>query len=64
LVRHLAKDAEKLAVELITRAVETTGNPNPDTSYTELLKNPPPNIGIRVTLRDHQGDPQSRSCWS
>jgi hypothetical protein len=51
--RHLATDAETLAVELITRAVETTGNPNPRPSFTELSKNRPPNIGIRITQRDH-----------
>ncbi|MGH3973463.1 MAG: hypothetical protein ACRDS9_09065, partial [Pseudonocardiaceae bacterium] len=47
--RHLATDAETLAVELITRAVETTGNPNPNPRLTELSKNPPPNVGIRMT---------------
>ncbi|MGH3751866.1 MAG: ATP-binding protein [Pseudonocardiaceae bacterium] len=48
--RHLATDAQTLAVELVTRAVETTGNPNP--YFTELPKNRPPNIGIRITQRD------------
>jgi hypothetical protein len=51
--RHLATDAETLAVELITRAVETTGNPNPHPSFTELPRNRPPNIGIRITQQDH-----------
>jgi hypothetical protein len=51
--RHLATDAETLAVELITRAVETTGNPTPRRTFTELLKNRPPNIGIRITQQDH-----------
>ena len=51
--RHLATDAETLAVELITRAVETTGNPNPRPCFTELSKNRPPSIGIRITQRDH-----------
>jgi hypothetical protein len=51
--RHLATDAETLAVELVTRAVETTGNPNPHPSFTELPKNRPPNIGIRITQRVH-----------
>lgn len=51
--RHLATDAETLAVELVTRAVETTGNPNPHPSFTELSKNRPPSIGIRITQRDH-----------
>ncbi|MGH4011635.1 MAG: ATP-binding protein [Pseudonocardiaceae bacterium] len=52
-LRHLAKDAETLAVELVTRAVETTGNPNPHPTFTELRKKPPPNIGIRITRQDH-----------
>ncbi|MGH3971966.1 MAG: hypothetical protein ACRDS9_01360 [Pseudonocardiaceae bacterium] len=51
--RHLAKDAQTLAVELVTRAVETTGNPNPRPRLTELSKKRPPNIGIRVTRQDH-----------
>jgi hypothetical protein len=51
--RHLATDAETLAVELITRAVKTTGNPNPHPSFTELPRNRPPNIGIRITQQDH-----------
>lgn len=51
--RHLATDAETLAVELVTRAVETTGNPNPRPSFTELSKDRPPNIGIRITQRVH-----------
>jgi hypothetical protein len=51
--RHLATDAETLAVELITRAVETTGNPNPRPSFTELLKDRLPKIGIRIIQRVH-----------
>lgn len=51
--RRLAKDAQRLAVELITRAVETTGKPDPHLRYTELRENPPPLIGIRVSMRDH-----------
>jgi hypothetical protein len=51
--RHLAKDAETLAVELVTRAVETTGNPNPRPRLTELSKKRPPNIVIRITQQDH-----------
>jgi hypothetical protein len=51
--RHLATDVETLAVELVTRAVETTGNPNPRPRLTELWKKRPPNIGIRITQRDH-----------
>jgi hypothetical protein len=49
--RHLATDAETLAVGLITRAVETTGNPNPHLRYTEVLKNSLPLIGIRVSRK-------------
>jgi hypothetical protein len=49
--RHLATDAETLVVELVTRAVKTTGNPNPRPSFTELSRNRPPNIGIRVSLK-------------
>ncbi|MGH3874924.1 MAG: hypothetical protein ACRDSR_26050 [Pseudonocardiaceae bacterium] len=51
--RHLATDAQTLAVELVTRAVETTGNPNPRPTFTELSKNRPLNIGIRITQRVH-----------
>jgi len=51
--RRLAKDAEALAVELISRAVETTGNPDPHLRYTELLKNPLLLIGIRVSPKDN-----------
>lgn len=51
--RHLATDAQTLAVELVTRAVKTTGNPNPHPRLTELRKKPPPNIGIRITQQDH-----------
>lgn len=51
--RHLATDAQTLAVELVTRAVETTGNPNPRPTFTELRKKPPPNIGIRITQQDY-----------
>jgi hypothetical protein len=40
-------------VELVTRAVETTDNPNPRPRLTELSKKRPPNIGIRITQRDH-----------
>lgn len=49
--RHLANAAEGLAVELIARAVETTGNPDPCPRYTDLLRNPPPLIGIRVSVK-------------
>ncbi|MGH3778150.1 MAG: hypothetical protein ACRDRR_20845 [Pseudonocardiaceae bacterium] len=48
---YLANDAERLADELITRAVETTGNPDPHLSYIGLLK-PPPLIGIRISLKN------------
>ena len=51
--RHLATDAQRLAVELVTRAVETTGNPNLRPHFTELSKKRPPNIGIRITQQDH-----------
>jgi hypothetical protein len=51
--RHLAKDAETLAVELVTRVVETTGNPKPCPRCSELSKDRPPNIGIRITQGDH-----------
>jgi len=44
--RHLAKHAETLAVE-------TTGNPNPRPRCSELSKDRPPNIGIRITQGDH-----------
>jgi hypothetical protein len=50
---HLATDAQTLAVELVTRAVETTGNPNPHLTFTQLRNKPPPNIGIRITQQDH-----------
>jgi hypothetical protein len=51
--RYLATDAETLAVELVTRAVETTGNPKPRPRFTEVPKNRPPNIGIRITQQVH-----------
>lgn len=35
-LRPLADAAEKVAVELIARAVETTGNPDPNPRYTDL----------------------------
>jgi hypothetical protein len=34
--RYLSHAAERVAVELITRAVETTGNPDPNPRYTNL----------------------------
>lgn len=48
-LRAEAGAAERVAVELIARAVETTGNPDPRPRYTELLKDTPPRIGIRVS---------------
>jgi hypothetical protein len=33
---HLATAAERVAAELVTRAVETTGNPDPAPRYTDL----------------------------
>lgn len=50
--RPVAGYAERVAVELITRAVETTGNPDPYVRYTEL-PNPPPLISIRLSHEDH-----------
>jgi hypothetical protein len=35
-VRHLSHAAEQVAIELVARAVETTGNPAPHLRYTEL----------------------------
>lgn len=58
--RHLANDAEMLAVELITRAVETTGDPNPCRRLTELSKKLPPRIGIRIT---HRGNGLLIEVW-
>jgi hypothetical protein len=51
--KTVAHAAETLAVELITRAVETTGDPNPYRRLTDLSRKLPPRIGIRLTLRDH-----------
>ncbi len=50
--RLIAGDTERVAVKLITRAVETTGNPDPYVRYTKL-PNPPPLIGIRVSHEGH-----------
>jgi hypothetical protein len=47
--RHLADTAERVAIELITRAVETTGNPNPHPRYSELGELHI--IGIRVSAK-------------
>lgn len=44
---HLSHAAERVAVELISRAVETTGNPDPNPRYTELGE--VPSIGICVS---------------
>jgi hypothetical protein len=48
-LRHLSNAAERVAVELIAHAVETTGNPDPNPRYTELGE--VPNIGIRVSMK-------------
>jgi hypothetical protein len=48
--RHLADTAERVAIELITRAVETTGNPDPHPRYSELGELHI--IGIRVSTKD------------
>jgi hypothetical protein len=53
-LRPVAEAAQQIAVELITRAVETTGNPDPHPNYTEML-NPPPLIGIRITRTQTSG---------
>jgi hypothetical protein len=50
--RLIADHAERVAIELITRAVETTGNPDPYVHYTKLT-NPPPLTGIRVSHDGH-----------
>jgi hypothetical protein len=47
--RHLADAAQRVAVELITRAVETTGNPDPHPRYSELGELHI--IGIRVSVK-------------
>jgi hypothetical protein len=47
-MRHLAGLAEQVAVELIARAVETTGNPAPNPSYTNL--GDVPNICICISI--------------
>jgi hypothetical protein len=54
-LRPIAEAAQQIAVELITRAVETTGNPDPHPNYTELSENPPPLIGIRITCTQTSG---------
>lgn len=48
-LRHLANAAERVAAELIARAVETTGNPNPHPRYTDNLGELS-TIGIRVRI--------------
>lgn len=50
-LRPLADTAERVAAELIARAVETTGNPDPNPRYTELGELHI--IGIRVSREDH-----------
>jgi hypothetical protein len=47
--RHLADSAQRVAVELIARAVETTGNPDPHPRYSELGELH--TIGIRVSVK-------------
>lgn len=47
--RHLSSAAEKVAAELIARAVETTGNPDPNPRYTELDQLH--TIGIRISVK-------------
>ncbi len=50
-LRPLTDDAEKVAAELTARAVETTGNPDPNPRYTELSELHI--IGIRVSRKVH-----------
>lgn len=50
-LRHLAESAEHVAAELIARAVETTGNPDPNPRYLELGELHP--IGIRVSAKGY-----------
>jgi hypothetical protein len=47
--RHMADAAQRVAVELIARAVETTGNPDPHPRYSELGELHI--IGIRVSVK-------------
>ncbi len=49
--RHLSDAGERIAVELIARAVETTGNPDPNPRYTDLDELY--TIGIRVSRKDN-----------
>jgi hypothetical protein len=46
--RHVADSAQRVAVELIARAVETTGNPDPHPRYSELRELH--TISIRVSV--------------
>jgi hypothetical protein len=47
--RHLSGAAERVAAELIARAVETTGNPDPNPRYTDLGELRV--IGIRISVK-------------
>lgn len=53
--RPVADAAERVALELVIRAVETTGTSDPFPRYTELLASPPPCLGIRLSLFLHHG---------
>jgi hypothetical protein len=46
---HLTDTAERIAIELIARAVETPGNPNPHPCYSDLSELHI--IGIRVSVK-------------
>lgn len=46
---HLLPDAERVAVELVARAVETTGIPDDEPRWTEIDELP--TIGVRVSVK-------------
>ncbi|MGY5307827.1 ATP-binding protein [Nocardia gipuzkoensis] len=46
----MADTAESITSHLVTRAVDLTGVPNPPPRFVEVMKDPPPLIGIRLRL--------------
>jgi hypothetical protein len=52
-VPQAASRAGRVAAELITRAVETTGLTDPRQCFTGVGRVPPPFLGIRVSLLKH-----------
>lgn len=46
----LADVAAQITAELVTRAVKITGNPTPPPRYSQVIADPPPLIGVRLTL--------------